>query len=634
MVVGGRAGLALASAVLVLLTAAALGRSVANGFVDFDDGVYLTENATVRQGLTPEGVRWAFTTFHGANWHPLTWLSHMLDVELFGLAAPWHHLTGLLLHAASVLLFFLFLRAGTGSTLRSFVAAALFAVHPLRVESVAWASERKDVLSVLFWMLALVSWVRQTRSRGVAWYLAALLATAAGLLTKGMGVTFPFVLLLLDVWPLGRWLHPAAGDRRWRTLAPVVEKVPFFALSAASSVMTYLAQSRGGAVTLMERQHFAAKAVNALTSYVAYLGKMVWPEGLAIFYPLGHGSVPWTEGLTLGLVLAGLTLGAVLSWRRAPYLGVGWFWYLGVLVPVIGLVQVGSQSMADRYTYLPQAGLMVALVWGLGDLGRRHPAVTRALTLLAPAVLALLVSLSFRQSSHWRDNYTLFRHTVEVTDRNWLAYNNFGLILERQGRYDEAIGYLSRALEFNPEANIYNNLGNLMDMKGDFARAMEYYQVALRLKPGTATFHYNLANTLQRLNRLDEAIAHYREALRFKPDHSDSHNNLAIVFINRGFPDLALRHYQEAVRLDPSNTEALNNLGVLLNQMGRREEAIARFMQALAVRPGYSMAMTNLAETYLALGLKDEAAGWLRRALAADPRNTRAAAILEVVRPR
>lgn len=471
-------------------------------FITLDDDTYVYMNPPVLKGLAPESISWAFTTFHGANWHPLTWLSHMFDVELFGQNAGWHHRMNLLYHLLNTELLFLVLWRMTGGMWQSAFVAALFGVHPLHVESVAWVAERKDVLSTLFWILTMGAYLRYARRPGIGRYLLVTAAFALGLMCKPMLVTLPFVLLLLDWWPLGR-LAPADSSvpPSWRRYVPVFfrlvwEKVPLLGISAISCGITYLAQAKGGAVLHFEHLPFGSRISNALVSYVVYLGKTVWPSSLAVFYPHPatiHGNVPAWEIAGATFLLCGLSILALREGHRRPYLTVGWLWFLGTLVPVIGVVQVGGQAMADRYTYVPLIGFFIIIAWGI-------PAVLSGWHFRIPAlwvtggtlVLALSVA-AWSQVGYWRDSVTLFSRALAITDRNWLALNNLGIFYGDHGQYPKAIGYFQETLRIRPDfPTAWNNMGVSYAILGQYQQAIGCFQEALRIKPDYAPARKNL----------------------------------------------------------------------------------------------------------------------------------------------
>lgn len=586
---------------LALGTLLVFGQTLRHGFVDYDDQQYVCRNQHIAQGVTVEGVLWAFTKSHGSNWHPLTWLSHMLDCQLFGLAAWGHHFTSVVLHAAVAIILFLVLNRMTGRLWPSAFAVALFAVHPLRVESVAWVSERKDVLSGLFFVLTLAAYARYAKQQfSLVRYLPVLVLFALGLMAKPMLVTLPFLLLLLDYWPLGRWPSTAGirgagpmpqGARAYARL--VAEKMPLFALAAASCVVTLLAQSQA----LQAAEHLPARwrIANAAASYVAYLGQYFLPVNLAALYPhpvdrLSLARVAWAF-----LVLALITAAALSARKTRPFFLVGWLWYLGMLVPVIGLIQAGQQAMADRYTYLPQIGLCIALAWGLASAAAAWPALHRYL--IGGAVLSLvsLMACACRQTSYWRDSESLWRHTLACTSDNYVAHNNLGLVLASSGRADEAILHYHAGLRINPDfAELHNNLGVLLAARGRGGEAITHYRYALRIMPDSADVLNNLGLALAGRGQADEAIAQYRKALAICPDHAESQNNLGNALLARGQLDTALNHYRLAVQSDPGLAAARNGLGVALLEKGEVAAAIVQFEKAVELRPDFGEARANL----------------------------------------
>jgi Flp pilus assembly protein TadD len=565
---------------LIIATGAVYWQVGGHAFIEFDDDRYVFENHRVQTGLTWEGVRWALTATDVSNWHPLTWVSHMLDGQLYGSSPRGHHLTNLAFHIANAILLFLLLNRMTRALWRSAFVAALFALHPLHVESVAWVSERKDVLSTLFWWLSLWLYVDYAESPRLWRYLLALLAFALGLMAKSMLVTLPFTLLLLDYWPLRRLeFEPGSLWRRFR------EKIPFFILAAIASVVTVYAQRSGGALIAMDRFSLDVRVANALLAYATYIVKLIWPYPLAAYYP--HPvAVPLWPALGAALLLLGLSAGVIRFARRHPYLLVGWCWYLGTLLPVIGLVQVGSQAMADRYTYVPLVGLFIMLAWGTPEFlagGRRQKLVIPA---LAVGALAALTLCTWLQAARWRDTVTLFRHTLEVTDRNSMAHGILGTALGRRGELDEAIVHYRAALRLKPDlAEAHNNLGIALHRKGQMDEAMTHYREALRLKPDHLAAHTNLGAALYTQGRLEEAIAHYREALRSQPRSAEVHNNLATALDAQGRVSEAIRHYEEALRIKPNDAKTHKNLGITLYQQQRFDEAIVHFAEALRINP-------------------------------------------------
>jgi Flp pilus assembly protein TadD len=567
-----------------------------NEFVSFDDDIYVTENPNIRDGLTWRSVRWTLTaglTHDERNadyWRPLSFLSHAVDIELFGLRPAGHHLMNVGLHAAAAVALFLVLQSMTNAFWRCALVAALFALHPLRVESVAWVTERKDVLSGLFFILTLGAYVGYVR-HPFSWarYLVVALLFALGLMSKPMVATLPFVLLLLDYWPLGRtrWAEPVVGGNVTAPLSRLlVEKLPLFALAGASGLVTFL-RGRAGpdAIDLLTTIPPAMRIGNALLSYGRYIGKMVWPTGLAVFYPL-HPGVSTAAVIGAGVGLAAVTAVVIWGARRGPWLVTGWFWYLGMLVPVIGLMQQGAESMADRFTYLPSIGLLIMLCWSVPAraVERRISKVTTCV--LAAAVLAVCAALSRVQVGYWKDTETLFRHALDVTQDNWLAYNNLGSALERAGKLKEAIAQCEQAVRIRPDyAEAHNNWGNALRQSGRIPEAIEQYEQALRIEPDFAKAHYNLGVALWQAGRTEDAIGHYEQALRIKPDYAAAHYNLGTTLGQAGRIPEAIEHLEQALRIKPDYAAAHYNLGIALGQVGRIPEAISHLQSALKLEP-------------------------------------------------
>jgi tetratricopeptide (TPR) repeat protein len=591
---------------LVIATAAVYWRLNSHQFINLDDDVYVYENATVRAGLTMHGFRWAITTFQAANWHPLTWLSHMLDVQLFGLKAGRHLYTNLALHILNSLLLFLALRRMTGAVWRSAFVAALFALHPLHVESVAWVSERKDVLSGLFFMLTLYAYaVYAEKSDSWPRYLLVIAGLLLGLTAKPMLVTMPFVLLLLDYWPLHRlqWNPPEGAKALFLKALPLIrEKVPLFALIVASSVVTYMAQQHGGAVKSFSRFSLAERLVNVLAAYGIYLRKMLLPIDLAVYYPFEQSHPP-AQLIATALVLFGTSTLTIFAARRYDYLRTGWLWYLGMLVPVIGFVQVGEQALADRYTYLPLIGLFVMVAWGVADLikGWRYRRLIAALT--AAAIVATLSVLTWRQVQRWRDNETLYGHTLAVTSNNYVILTNLGYALAKSGRRAEGIELLNEALQIEPgffEAE--NSLGAALLQAKRPEEALPHFEIALSRNPDSAKVHSNMGAALGTLGRLDEAVAHLREALGLDPTYPNSSFNLGIILLTQKKNEEALQRLAEAVQLQPEGAETHNAYGYALLVEKRPAEAIEQFQIALNLNPNYAQAQKNLRNAQIQLG--------------------------------
>ena len=608
-------------------------------FINLDDPTYVTENEHVQAGLTGESFIWAFTATDTANWHPLTWISLMLDCQLYGLNPAGYHLTNVLLHSASTILLFLVLLGMTGSRWRSAFVAALFALHPLHVESVAWVAERKDVLSTMFWMLTLWAYLAYTKRPEVKRYLLILLLFALGLMAKPMLVTLPFVLLLLDYWPLERIQLGQDGGSR-TALGPAVvmaktvrrqafrlflEKTPLFLFAAVSSVVTFIVQKGRGAVGALAVYPIKIRVANALVSYVSYMVKMIWPQNLAVFYPHPGQSLPMWQATAAGLVLVLISIYVIRLGRRQPYLAVGWLWYLGTLVPVIGLVQVGAQAMADRYTYVPLIGLFIMAAWGVPELLTQY---RYQRTVLASAAISLVVALmvcTSLQVKHWKNSIALFSHTHAVTAKSYLVHNNLGSALNELGKYDEAIAHYNEALRLRPNfAEPHYNLGTALAQQGKLKEAISHYTEALRIEPGYAEACNNLGEVLRQLERYDEAIFYYSKALQLKPDYPEVHNNLGSALAQQGELKKAMAHFSEALRLQPDYAAAHSNLALALVRQERLEEAVAHFFEALRTQPDDADTHYNLGVTLEKQGRLEEAMIQFSEVLRIQPENAEA----------
>ena len=596
------------SLALAALASAAFASVWRHAFVSFDDPQYVSENHVVRSGLTWQGVRWALTTGEAGNWHPLTWMSHMLDVQLFGVEAGPHHAVNLALHIVNALLLFGVLRRMTGALWRSAFVAALFALHPAHVESVAWISERKDVLSTLFALLTIWAYVEYVRERRWIWYAAVIVGLALGLMSKPMVVTLPCVLLLLDYWPLRRPL-----ERRL-----ILEKLPLLALAAASSVATFIAQRRGGAVSGLTALPLASRVGNAVVAYLRYIETMVWPAHLTVLYPY---STDFGWRLVASAILLVVVTALIAIWgRRHRYLVVGWLWFLGTLVPVIGLVQVGIQAMADRYTYVPYIGLFLIAAWGIPDLLQRYRFSRILLPAAAGVLIVALAVLTHIQVQYWRDSLTLWRHADRTTPGDAHVETALGSVLAERGDVAEASSLYEDALRREPSfAEAHNKLGVLLADHGRIAQAVPHYEAALRLKPTLAEAHYNLANARAAAHDTQGAIAEYREALLLRPADARTHNGLGSALDDSGRIDEAIAEYQAALQLDPMLVEAHINLGAARAKQGKVDEAIREFLTAIRLDPDQPDAHYNVAVMLIERGRKREAAEHLRQALRANP---------------
>ena len=579
---------------LVFTVLAAYWQIQNSGFVNYDDNTYVTENLHVQRGLTIENIIWAFSTTHMANWHPITLLTHMLDCQLYGLNAKGHHLTNLFLHIINAILLFLLLKDLTRKHWQSIFVAALFALHPLHVESVAWIAERKDVLSTLFWMLTMWAYVKYARLPGYVMYLLTILFFSLGLMSKPMLVTLPFVLLLLDYWPLGR--IQSKENYLWHTILRLVrEKIPLFVITVIFSIVTFLFQQSAGTVKSIELFTLKDRIVNALFSYVSYIVKMIYPLHLSVFYPHPGNTLPVWQYVGAGLLIVCASILVFWKARARPYLLIGWLWYLGTLVPVIGIVQVGSQAVADRYSYVPLIGIFIIIAWGVPELLSRWKYREIILSGSGGIVIITLMTLTWFQVGHWQNSITLFEHALDVTTQNAVAHNNLGTALDKEGKADKAISHYTKALHINPNyAEVHNNLGNVMERNGNLDKAVLYYKEALRVNPNRAEVYYNLGTVLMRQNKINEAILYFEEALQIKPDSKEIHNNLGIILARQGVFNKAIFHYKEALRINPDFVEVHNNLGNVLKKDGKLNEAIFHYKEALRIKPDYAEAHNNM----------------------------------------
>lgn len=634
--------------VLAVITLAVFWQTVQYEFVNSDDNIYIYENPFVQRGLTWAGLHWAFTYGEIGHWHPLTWLSHMLDCQMYGLDAGGHHLTNVLLHTTSVILLFLVLRQMTGMVWRSAFVAAIFAVHPLRAESVAWISERKDVLSGLFFMLTLLMYFRYVHSpRSILRYSAVLIAFTLGLLSKNMLVTLPFVLLLLDFWPLKRF-SDFAPEVVFRL---TVEKVPLFLLTVASCVMTALVPEK---VDTDIHLPFVLRMENAIVSYITYLWQMIYPSGLACLYPNPTSHLPvWQVVGAMGLLL-GISAVVLFVHKSYPWLMVGWLWYLGMLIPVIGIVQISYYAHADRYTYLPQIGIYIAITWAAAELAEKWQVRHIVLGNMMSGVIVLLMACAWKQTTYWKNSEMLWRHTLAVTSNNSIAHNNLGTALAKNGHLDEAISEFQKALMINSNnPEIYYNLGiafaqkgqldqaaleyqnavainpnymaaycdlgNALLQKGHADEAVQEFQKALAINPGYALAHYDLGNVLAQKGQINEAIQEFQKAVAINPNYSQAHNNLGNLLLQKGQVDDAIREYKKTLAFSPNDAETYYNLGVALAQNGQEDEAFLEYQKALAINPHYAMAYCNLGNLLLRKGRVDDAIGQFQKALIVQP---------------
>jgi tetratricopeptide (TPR) repeat protein len=637
----------LIAAGLVAVVFAVFGQLVTHEFVNFDDPVYVTRNPHVLAGLTLDGIRWAFTSLD-FNWHPVTWLTHMLDVQLFGVRPGMHLLVNVVIHAANAVLLFVLLRRMTERTWRSAVVAALFAIHPLHVESVAWLAERKDVLSTLFLLLTLLFYLDFVRGRSRWRYALMLLMFILGLMSKGMLVTLPFVLLLVDYWPLERWAF--AEPRRLGAL--FIEKIPLFLIDIPAVLITLKGQQAASALAAPTSVSLPIRIANALISYVTYLGKTIWPVRLAIPYPYRMVISP-TASILAAIVLLAITAAVLWQARRRRYLFAGWFWFAGMLVPVIGLVQIGKQSMADRYTYAPLIGVFLAIVWLVSDWICDRPALRRPVHVLTALVVAVLGVAAAVQASYWHDSIRLFTHTVEVTGRNTIAHDSLGAAWFVARDYDRAAADYNAALEADPRDVLARyGLGLVQQAQGQPVAAAESFRAALAIDPGSADMlralgEVELANgntaaaadalrkaaakdpsdlraralLLLSQNDLPGAIATYEEAARQHPEDAEVQNNLAAALAKAGRNAEALEHYLAALRLDPSLYDAHMNVAALFSRENRNGEALSHFRDAAQLRPASPEPLVYLALLHGNQGETALAIDEITRAIRIDERS-------------
>lgn len=625
------------SLLLILATLIPYGQIKNFDFVGYDDQEYITENIHVQKGLTADGIIWAFTTFHSSNWHPLTWLSHMLDCELYGLNPMGHHWTNLIFHVINTVLLFLILEMMTGAIWRSAFVAALFALHPLHVESVAWISERKDVLSTFFGFLMIGAYYYYVKAPDFKKYASVIVFFSLGLMSKPMLVTFPFVLFLLDFWPLERFhykdndlLMPKKITRYHikKNYSLILEKIPLFILSVISCVLTYFAQKSWGSVQTLAFLSLKSRITNALVSYINYILKMFWPSKLAVFYPHPGNSLPTWQIFAAVLLVTCVCFLAIKAANTYPYIVMGMLWYFGTLVPVIGLVQVGEQAMADRYTYIPLIGLFVIFSWGISDLFRKWQNQKIYLGLIAMIILSFLTVKTFYQIRHWKNGVTLFEYTIKVTKNNYKAHNNLatslgpldvdraifhykeavriypkyvtalrnlGIALYNKGNYEEAVLYFTRALKIDPQKiDIRMDLANIFFLQGKHEKAITQYKEILKTDSKNANAHYNLALMLSDQKKIDQAESHYREALKINPKHEKAHYNLGNMELKKGKLKEAFTHFAEAIKIKPDFVQAYDKIGLILLKQGKLDKAKVFFSKAIQLDPKYSEALKNL----------------------------------------
>jgi tetratricopeptide (TPR) repeat protein len=654
-------------------------------FINFDDPAYVSENVHIRSGLTLGSIRWAFTTAYQANWHPLTWMSHMLDIQVFGLNPRWHHLTNLFFHVLNTILLFLIFCRMTNAPWKSAFVAALFAIHPLHVESVAWVAERKDVLSTFFWMLTMGAYVRYVEHPRIGNYLAVPACLVLGLMAKPMLVTLPFVLMLLDFWPLRRLDKPnrqaaaeindpphgnkrkkksdgvgglkgaaqakKPGDHpyRWASIRPlVVEKIPLFVLAALSCAATYAAQAKGGAVKSLQSFPLDARISNALVSYLIYIGKTIWPGDLAVYYP-HPGFLPAWLVLGAATLLGAATAAVIWMAKRSPYLATGWLWFAVTLLPVIGMVQVGNQGMADRYTYIPLIGLFILAVWGIPEIVGKWQYRKEALFALSAVILPSLFAVTWVQTGYWQNSIRLYNHALKANSSNDVVRYNLGLAYAKIGDLRQAIENYDRAVEINPGyldvyvsrgivydelraypraiedfdmavkidsqcAYAFNDRGAAYAKLGKGAQAIEDYGRAISVNPEYAEAHYNRGILYQLAGNLRQAIEDYDRAIAINPEYAEAYGNRGAAYHTLGNYGQALSDYGNTIRINPERAEPYYNRGVVYAGIGDHRQAIADFNKAIELKPAYAEAYNNRGVAHAKLGNSLQAVEDLKKA--------------------
>ena len=584
---------------LAFATAAVYCQVCSHDFVNYDDIEYIYENPNIQSGITLQAVKWALTTGYAANWHPLTWLSHITDWQLFGNKAGGHHCTNLVFHIANALLLFIVLKQMTSAFWQSAFVAALFALHPLHVESVAWVSERKDVLSTFFWLLTMWAYVSYVHCPKISRYSLVVLFLALGLMAKAMLVTLPFVLLLLDYWPLERF-----GRRTFYRL--IWEKIPFFVLSAASSIATFLVQQSWGAVATTSDNPLRFRVSNVFISYVRYIEKMIWPAHLDVFYPPQYYKLASLQAIGALLVLLITSVLVLCLAARHRYLLTGWLWYLGTLVPVLGLVQVGSQAMADRYSYVTLTGLFIIVAWGIPELLGKWKYKKIALASAAMLVVSSASACTWFQASYWQNSITLFQHSLDLSQNNHIAHLHMAKALCESGKPDEGVKEYRIYLQMKPnDADVISNLGVELISQNRLDEGIAEYKRYLQIKPNDPNMHNDIGVALCRQGKLDEAVEYFTKALRIKPDFAAAHNNLGYTLALQGKLDEAVVHYNEALRLDPDYAVAHYELGRVLVRMGKINQAIGHFEDAMRLKP-YWDEPANILAWYFAVSKDTE----------------------------
>lgn len=630
---------------LLAMTAIAFGQVVGFDFVNFDDDVHVYQNPHIIGGWTWDNFVWDFGIHGPSQWHPLAWMAHQWDWEFYGEWAGGHHLTNLLFHAANAILLYLFLARVTGFLWRSGFIAAVFAVHPLNVESVAWVSERRNVLAMFFGLLTLLAYSSYVRKRSWGWYFIVLALFGLALMSKPLMVTLPCVMLLLDYWPFHRWNwgQTTEGLHRENAIVPVslgklvLEKIPLLMLSLGASVLTILCQQADGILASQEALPFYIRLLNALAAYSLYLRKLVWPSDLAVFYPhpgfvsADAESQLFIPALVGGAILLLVTTGVLFTVRKRRYLAVGWFWFLGTLIPMIGLIQSGQQQLADRYMYLPLIGILWAGTWGIAEAAakrRFHPSWLRLIG--GASILGCLVASAI-QTRYWKNSITLFEHALEVTENNSWAHNNLGLALSQNQKPGQAVGHFVEAIQIDPDYGLaYYNLGVVLHDQGNITQAIPQYQEALRLMPTDVESHLRMGVALAELGQIRSAIPYFREAVRLAPHNPDTHLNLALAEAKQGHLQEARSGFLRVLEIAPNQVKANFGLALVLVELNEPNAAESRFRQTLALAPDLAQAHLELGKLYLKQDQKQKAIHQLQEALRLQPQWTEAKTQLDL----
>jgi tetratricopeptide (TPR) repeat protein len=579
-------------------------------FIKYDDDTYVAENKNIQSGFTLNNLKWSFTTGYASNWHPLTWMSHTLDFTIFKWRAGGHHITNVLFHIANTILLFYFLKKATSMLWPAFFVAAAFALHPLRVESVAWIAERKDVLSTFFWLLTMLAYVNYAKNQKIKWYSITLILFVLGLMSKPMLVTLPFVLLLIDYWPLERKLNKSL----------VIEKIPFFILAFISCIITYIFQQKGGAVTEVAAYGLKNRIAGVIIYYGEYLWKMIWPAKLAVLYPYFVSDLTTIKIITSGAAL--LAICAIVIWfgRRHKFLTFGWLWYLGTLVPVIGFVQIGAHTIADRYTYVPLIGIFLAVVLGARQLFQKH---AKVLAVFGVAVLIAWGVVSAQQLKYWKDSLTLFKHTIQITKKNYIIMTNYAASLNDAGRHEDAIKFSRKLIEMKPTSpENHNSLGCSLLNTGKNDEAIDEFRLALKYKPDFPQAYYNMGIAVSDFNNFEKAVLFFQKAIECKPDYIDAYVKLVTTLNNLQRFAQAVEACDKALRIAPKNVILRGYHGMALSSVGRIDEAIEEIKYVVNERPDDTQMRRNLGILLAKKGLNVQAAEEYRKILQIEPNNS------------